>query len=226
MADIYKKKFYLFSSPVKYINMIRNIIFDFGGVILNIDPSLTLRKFYKLGLNPFDPNKYKKFNKNTLYKFETGKITPEEFRNNLREVINPTLTDKQIDYVWNLTILDYPPERIKLLKQLKKNYRLFLLSNTNIIHFQKYIPDFKSQFGFEFESLFEKVYWSFEMGLRKPEPGIFLHVLEENKLLPAETLFIDDSAENLTPAKQHGIQVHHLKDLDILGMFENNQLKI
>ncbi|MBN1338317.1 MAG: HAD family phosphatase [Bacteroidales bacterium] len=205
---------------------IKNIIFDFGGVIINIDPRLTLDEFHKLGLTDFSGGESGWFVTDVLNRFETGIITETEFGNAVKSLLNPGTTNAMVDTAWNLTLLDIPPSRIALLKSLKKHYRLFLLSNTNSIHYDKYTKDFCDDFGFDFESLFEKAYWSFKAGLRKPDPEFFTMVLQENRLLPEETLFIDDTQEHTETARNLNINPIHLTGgTGITDLFKNNRLK-
>ncbi len=135
------------------------------------------------------------------------------------------IDDDILDHTWNQIIGDYPPNRIELLKTIKPNYRLFLLSNTNQIHYNFYIQKFKNEFGFDFLSLFEETYWSFKIGCRKPDNEPYLHVLNENNLVPEETLFIDDSIQNIETAKNLGIKTVYLdQGLEITDLFENGWL--
>ncbi len=204
---------------------IRNIIFDFGGVIINIHHAKVEKAFNDLGVAKFD----KLFNKATqsdiFKKLEVGTISPEFFRNTLREIIGKEIQGQDLDKAWNQIIGNYPPNRIRLLEKLRKHYRLFLLSNTNIIHYDYYIQKFNSEFGFEFSSLFEKTYWSFKMGERKPDHSSFSFVLEDSNLIANETLFIDDSIQNIVAAKQMGFQTVHLKsDIDLADLFHSDSL--
>ena len=204
---------------------IRNIIFDFGGVIINIHHAKVEKAFNDLGVAEFD----KLFNKATqsdiFKKLEVGTISPEFFRNTLRKIIGKEIQDQELDKAWNQIIGNYPPHRIELLEKLKNSYRLFLLSNTNNIHYDYYIQKFKSEYGFEFSSLFEKTYWSFKMGERKPDHSSFSFVLEDSNLIANETLFIDDSIQNIVAAKQMGFQTVHLKsDIDLADLFHPDSL--
>ena len=137
---------------------------------------------------------------------ETGRISPEDFLEALKKESPVTLTVQQIRDAWNSMLLDFPLERLQLLRQLQNQYNLYLLSNTNAIHleaFQKILMDLT---GFPSIGLFfERAYYSHLTGWRKPEPEIYQLVLEENKLDPAETLFIDDNPENVEGAKKVGI---------------------
>jgi FMN phosphatase YigB (HAD superfamily) len=203
------------------LNGIKNIVFDLGGVILDIDYNLTVKAFEDLGIPNFK-EQYSKMSQSNLFdNIETGKISPDEFRNLIREVAKKTISDAEIDAAWNALILHLPQHRIEILKNLHVNYRLFLLSNTNKIHYDDYSEVIKRENGIEgLEPLFEKTYLSHEMGLRKPDPEIFQVVLNENNLVPKETLFIDDSPQHIASAKTLGIVAYHLENEDIGDLFD------
>lgn len=187
-------------------NHIKNIIFDLGGVIINLDTQKTASEMKKLGFDDFEKS-YSLLNQTDLFDLlEKGLITPEQFRIEIRKHICNTVSDVQIDEAWSAMLLDFPKERIDLIQKTKSKYRTFLLSNTNKIHFDKYNSDFNAVYGFNFNSLFEKAYYSFEIGHRKPDLDIYKHVLKHSNLIPNETLFIDDSEANIRTAKMLGIQ--------------------
>ena len=186
---------------------VKNIIFDLGEVIINVDHRLALLEFEKLGSNQIDAL-YSDVSQSEFFdEFEKGKISSSDFRNELRAYISIPVDDSQIDLAWNAMLLVIPQERMELLNVLKKKYRLFLLSNTNKIHVAAIELQLQENFGIsDFSEIFEKVYYSFVHGLRKPEPGFFTMVLSENQLLAEETIFVDDKIENIESAKKLGIQ--------------------
>jgi len=191
---------------------IRNIVFDWGGVITNLHLDATKRAFQQLGLTIFDESVPHNPHDELFIPFETGKISPKEFRNKIRQYTKLQLTDIEIDQAWNAMLGDLPPERWKLLEMAGKYYRTFLLSNTNAIHLPYYFNYLLKIFGtYGYTHLFEKTYFSHELGLRKPNADIFHYVLTDTKILPQETLFIDDFIENIETAHQLGFQVVHLK---------------
>lgn len=190
---------------------IKNIIFDFGGVIIPINYHLCGKALELFGYHDFN----KLFNQASQHhlfdEFEKGHISPEIFRQNMRELTGLSLSDREIDEVWNAMILDYSDEHIALLKKVKTHYRIFLLSNSNQIHYNKFFPEFCRNYGFSaFDELFDKAYFSHEMHQRKPDPEVFLTVLKEQGLLADETLFIDDSIQHVKSAAQLGIHTHFL----------------
>ena len=191
---------------------IKNIIFDLGGVLLNIDYMLVVKAFEALRFKDFEQWYSQKDQVALFDLLETGEISPQAFRDNLRKNSGLHIPDDQLDAAWNAIILDLPKERVALLKNVKKNYRCFLLSNTNEIHIPVFTEQFKKEFGAgTFEGLFEKVYYSSRMGMRKPHKETFLKVIEENGLVPSESLFIDDSFQHIAGAMKVGLQTFFLK---------------
>ena len=192
------------------VKTIRNIIFDLGGVILNINPQLTVDAFRELGWNDFYEENNKRLSKDLFFNLEKGSFSPEAFRDNVRRMIGINRNDLEIDAAWSAMILDIPADRIRYLEDLKKRYRIFLLSNTNEIHRIKFHREFEANFGYSFYDLFEHNFYSHEMGMRKPNPEIYLKVLKETGLNPEETLFIDDMEENIGAARTTSMQVLHI----------------
>jgi len=185
---------------------IKNIIFDLGGVIINLDTEKTASEMKNLGFTNFEKS-YTLINQTDLFDLlEKGLITPDQFRMEIRKHISKTVSDDQIDEAWSSMLLDFPKHRIELIQKTKRKYRTFLLSNTNKIHFDKYNSDFNAVYCFSFNSLFEKAYYSFEIGQRKPDLDIYKHILKHSNLIPEETLFIDDSEANIRTANSLGIQ--------------------
>ena len=190
---------------------IKSIIFDFGGVLLNISYQNTIDEFEKLGVDNSSAFYSKKSQTNIFNLLETGEISENEL---IREIQSSckSATRKQIIFAWNSMLLDLPKNRTNLLENLKEKYQLFLLSNTNAIH----IKELKSRLGelkySKFYNLFNKVYYSHEIGVRKPHSEAFRLVLDENNLKEKEVLFIDDSPQHIKGAKELGIHTYHLKD--------------
>ena len=200
---------------------IKNIIFDFGGVILNIDYRLTEKAFAKLGLTDFDKIYSQAAQKELFDVFEKGLISPADFRREIKRFIHKEASDLQIDEAWNAMLLDLPEERVQLLDRLKKTHRLFLLSNTNEIHFAAFSSYMKKKFKRDiFSEIFERAYLSYKVKMRKPDPEIFEFVLNDNKLKKEETLFIDDSIQHIEAAKKAGLNTIFLeKGKTILDLF-------
>ena len=211
---------------MKENDAIKNILFDFGGVIINIDHQRVEKAFMNLGVGNFDELYSKAQQSHLFIDLEKGLIEPEEFREGLRKISGLNVNDELLDSTWNEIIGDYPPERIELLKKISANYNLYLLSNTNIIHYSYYISKFMKEFGFDFNSLFDKTYWSFKIGKRKPDKESYEFVADDSGIVPGETLFVDDSEQNIMAAMESGYQVFYITPgNDIFSIFEGNTLK-
>lgn len=197
---------------IKNIDKIKNIVFDLGNVILNVDFQATEREFKRSGFENFE-ELYTQARQIKLFdQLETGMISPDKFRDDLKRMTNIPVSDEMINNAWNKMILDFPEERIKFLEQLKQHYRIFLLSNTNKIHFDFYTDNFRKQYGYSFSDLFEKMYVSFQIGMRKPNRDIFEYILKQSNLIPEETLFIDDTSEHVEAALKCNINAYTLQE--------------
>ena len=187
---------------------VRNIIFDLGAVLLDIDYNLTASAFKRLGLTSFDEIYSKKRQQHFFDDFEKGVMPEDVFREEIRRFLPPSVTDHQIDEAWNAMLIGLPQGRKEWLRETGSRYRIFLLSNTNTIH----VRGFTQLVGEDFTSLFEKAYFSCEMGMRKPDREIFEKVISENQLNVSETPFIDDSPQHVEGARQAGLTALHLMD--------------
>ena len=198
---------------------IKSIIFDLGAVLLNISYQKTIEEFDKLGIKNSSTFYSKKLQTNIFNLLETGEISESDFIKEIQKHCTES-TNTQILYAWNAMLLDLPLHRVKLLKQLKKDFNLYLLSNTNSIH----ITEFENKIGRkqykEFYQLFDKVYYSHKIGHRKPNAEAFQLIIEENNLIAEEILFIDDSPQHIEGAKKLGIKTYHLlDDEDVITLF-------
>ena len=183
---------------------IKNLIFDLGGVIVNLDTDATVKALAKIGMLT-DDDTISIYSLDFFKNYEKGLISDEEFQKHLQQKLN-NCSVTELHAAWNSMLLDIPPVRLEFLKWLRKNYRMFLLSNTNQIHIDRFNIILKDVCGAEdFSHFFDKAYYSHQMKMRKPDTEIYKQVLEENNLLADETLFIDDNAENLRGAEQLGI---------------------
>lgn len=190
---------------------IKNIIFDLGGVFMNLDYRKMEQSFIDLGIANFS-ELFTQHHSSPLFEdLETGKISNEEFYAGLRKIAQVNLSDSQIRDAWNAILLDFPAERLDWLDEINKKYQIFLFSNTNQIHYDAFMAIFKAQTGkHDFNQYFIKAYYSQELGLRKPYKESYQKIIDEQKLIPAETLFIDDTLKNIEGAKQVGLQTFHL----------------
>jgi putative hydrolase of the HAD superfamily len=195
------------------IKGVRHIIFDLGGVLLNLDYSATEKAFVALGISNFSAL-FSQLRQNAVFdELETGRITPAEFISALQAVVpEHKLTEEQIIAAWNAMLLDFPLRRLQLLVQLRNHYDLFLLSNTNEIHEAAFNEILFKSCGYNtIAHFFDRVYLSHRVGMRKPDAAVFQHILAENQLKPEHTLFIDDSPQHIETAKSLGIQTIHLE---------------
>lgn len=191
---------------------IDNIIFDLGGVVVNIDYMKTQQTFEALGLTGFGKVYSQAAQTGVFDLYEKGLMSTEVFRGRLRQLApNFKVSNQELDNAWNAMILDTPTHRLAVLKELKVRFRTFLLSNTNELHIQCFHSQLKTTFGQEdLNDYFEKVYYSYEIQLRKPDREIFEYVLRQNGLDAKRTLFIDDTSRHVESAKILGIQGLHI----------------
>lgn len=192
----------------RHYAMIRNLIIDLCGPLLQIDVNRINERFHQQGISAENPYM-------TLYRegrvkaFDRGEITPSQFWNNVRQVLHCQLTDDELQDIWNSLVVDFDPRIANVLHRLSQNHKLFLLSNSDVVnatHFLNYIR--KHCGDISFDDCFEELYFSYQLGLRKPDPAIFQAILQRHHLIPQETLFIDDSPKNCSIAATLGIQTH------------------
>lgn len=185
----------------------RHIIFDLGGVLLNIDYQLTEQAFIQLGIKKF-PEMYSQLKQSTLFDdFEKGIVSSAEFVEVLKKTADIDLSDKDIINAWNAMLLDFPLRRLQILQQLRIYHDLILLSNTNEIHEAAFNKIIETERGVSnLGTFFDKVYLSHRIGMRKPDAEVFERILNECSFMPEHTLFIDDSPQHIEGAKRLGIQ--------------------
>ena len=187
---------------------INNLIFDLGGVIMDIDVKQTTNAFTKMGVKNISDYFGHGFAASFFKDHEAGMISDEAFIQKIKEEIRlEGITDAEVIDAWNALLLCFPPERISLLDQIKKKYRIFLYSNTNAIHYHRFAEIYRKAFpGRELENHFEKAYYSHVLGHRKPDTTGFEIIIRENGLDPAETLFVDDAFMNVEGAIKAGLK--------------------
>ena len=200
-----RKQFKLFEK--NFSVAIKNIIFDLGGVLLNLDFNRTYDALKRLGIN--NPEEIIRLGHGSviLKDHESGTISDEEFILTLKELSTVPVNDSDIISAWNMLLLDFPKDRIEWLTRLKKKYRLFLYSNTNGIHLTHFRKIYSDAYNDAvFDDHFEKAYYSHIAGISKPDLEAFHLVVRENDLVPGETLFIDDTLVNVEAARQAGLK--------------------
>lgn len=203
---------------------IHAVILDLGGVILNIDPDRTVLKMKEIGLENFD-QAYSSMKQNHIFdQLERGEMEESAFYQEIQQYGKKTIPASALREAWNALLLDFPEERIAKIRKLKDQYPLFLLSNTNEIHYKRYMCDFSDAFGFSFSELFEKTFFSHQLGLRKPDSAIFEFVKKAIPYASDKVLFIDDSQVNVESARDSGFKARHLdlKNGDSLEGLLNN----
>jgi glucose-1-phosphatase len=194
---------------------IKNIIFDFGGVICDLDIKRTQEKFREFGAPKAErivsiKEQDLRFEQ-LVGIYELGNISSDDFRKIIQDHYLITPSGQAVDDTWNALLVGIPDYRIRLLEEIKKSYRIFLLSNSNEIHYLHYLQMFQKISGYhDFNDLFEKAYFSFQIHLSKPGKEIFEFVLSDSRLLPEETLFIDDTLKHVETAKVLLIHGYHL----------------
>lgn len=202
---------------------IDNIIFDLGNVLMDIDVSLTLKRFVEIGITDLVSEDIHPHQTGCFLHIETGHITPDEFIAQIRQRYPQAkeIDEKLIWQAWNALLLPFDMERFEMLKKLKKNYKLYILSNTNLPHRVEYLETFRKQSGgVEFDSFFDKCYYSDELLMRKPDREIYDHVVADAGIDPARTLFIDDNDCNFTGAEAAGMNYYHLaKGSRVMDLF-------
>lgn len=194
------------------MNGIKNIIFDLGGVLLDINYQKSITTFEKLGIENFE-EMFSQLKADELFeKLETGKVNETDFYSAIKKRTKAAITDEEIEKAWNALILHFRTESLDFLEKLAHKYNLYLLSNTNSIHLKYFNRLFTVETGqLLLDDYFNKVWYSHEIGLRKPGTAIFEFVLKDEKLTAAETLFIDDSVNNIEAAASVGIKARLLK---------------
>lgn len=191
---------------------IKNIIFDLGGVLLNLDIQKTEEAFTAMGVSNFRELFALGHAASFFKEYEVGTITDEEFVQSLQKLAGTEFERAAVITGWNAMLRDFPTERIELLINLKKKYRLFLFSNTNALHLQAFQKTYSDAYsGNLLDNLFEKAWYSHAINQRKPDVKAFEYVLQDAQLLPHETLFIDDALVNVEGARAAGIRGLHLE---------------
>ncbi|MDC0584170.1 HAD family phosphatase [Bacteroidales bacterium] len=199
------------------------VIFDWGGVITNIDYYASAKYLTKYGLEDIEGFFSKKKQYPFFDAFEIGQLSAQGFRDEVKKMIPKPISNTEIDYAWSLILEDTPIERIKLIQKVKKQYRTFLLSNTNILHYEHLREKIKKEHDIDmFKECFEYTYLSHAINRRKPNADIFEYVMNTSDLIPEKTLFIDDSPQHVEAARSMGINAYHLETTkeSILDLFE------
>jgi putative hydrolase of the HAD superfamily len=197
---------------MEQVSNIRNILFDLGGVILDINIQATLKGFYELGF-PAELMQYPdSMSTDVFFKYQTGKLSTEQFRNAIRKSTGVEMSDRAFDEVWNAMLVRIPRERTELLNRLSERYALYMLSNTSALHVEVFEPMYQEAAGVSMHEVFTKIYYSHEIGWHKPDQEAWEHVIKDAGIRPEETLFLDDSIQNIKASQELGFQAIHIHE--------------
>ena len=202
---------------------IKNIIFDFGGIIVDLDKQAVIHAFEALGVD-VRPYVGDYVQRGVFSAMETGEMSSEEFFDYLRQQAGGFLSDDVIRQAWNRMLTGIPSCRLRLIRQLREDYHTYMLSNTNALHWTYSCDTLLKQSAFCMEDCFDRIFLSFQMRLMKPDVRIFRRVLAETCVQPSATLFIDDSLDNCRAAEQVGMCAFHSRTADDwMALFEKEE---
>lgn len=200
---------------------VKNILFDFGGVIVSLNKQNALNRFKEIGFSQIEDYLGEFRQKGIFLQYETGEIDREGFLKEFRRLGNNNATMEEIDSAWMAFLLDIPPYKYELIKELRKKYNVYLLSNTNPSVMKWADSPAFSPEGKTIREYFDKCYISYELGCAKPDKEIFDLIVKDSGMKPEETLFFDDGTANIEMAKELGFQVYLTsQDEDLRKVFE------
>jgi glucose-1-phosphatase len=194
------------------ITSLKNILFDMGGVIIDLNVSATLEAFYNMGFPAELLNYPENYNTDIFYRYETGAISTKEFRDAIRKETGLNFEDAAFDKAWRAMLLGIPAERIELIKKLKEKYNLYILSNTSPLHTPVFETLFLQNGGISMKGLFNICFYSNEIGFSKPDDSSYRYVLENAGIVAEETLFLDDNIQNIKAAQALGFNAIHISE--------------
>jgi putative hydrolase of the HAD superfamily len=206
---------------MKQFTNISTLIFDLGGVIINLDLPQCIQNFRLLGLQNFEEHLSLFGQKSFFLQFEIGQINVQQFRDEIRKLASKPLSDEQIDAAWCSFLCNIPDYKLEMLLELKKKFKILLLSNTNKLHIEVSTANELARVGKTFFDFFDKCYYSYELGIAKPNPKIFETVLSDAGLNAEECLFLDDGEKNIIQAAKMGIQTYLVKENEDLSFLLN-----
>jgi len=208
---------------MKQFNNISTIIFDLGGVLCDLDIDRCIMNFKQLGLENFE-HYLNNFGQSGFFmQLEKGLINDDEFRSEVRKLTSKSLTNEQINDAWNSFLVGIPTEKLDIILELRKKFRIIMLSNTNIIHFPNTVARFFNYNGKKLTDFFDKCYLSYEMKMAKPDAEIFLKLLEDEQVQANQCLFLDDGAKNINQAQMLGLQTYLVVPNENLSFLLNNE---
>ena len=198
--------------------MIKNIIYDLGGVLLQIHYKKSEAAFAELGLTDYNDHFKQDYSSTLFEQLETGSIDEHTFCDKIRAIFHTDITDNNIKQAWNAMLGNFIPENLEILTRSAQNHNIYLFSNTNKIHHDEFMEIYQQQFGNkDFDNHFIKAYYSHSCGWRKPNPQAYINLLEAENLVASETLFIDDTLKNIEGANAAGLKTFHLTHPTLLS---------
>ena len=207
---------------MKHFSNISTLIFDFGGVLIDLDMNQSILNFKKLGVENVE-NYLSNFGQSGFFmQLEKGKISAEEFRSEIRKMTTNTITDKEIDDAWNAFLVRIPSEKLDIVYQLRKKFRVIMLSNTNAIHFPYAERTFFSYKNRGIDEYFDKCYRSYDMKMAKPDAEIFEAILSQEQVAANQCLLLDDGPKNIEQAQKMGFQTYFVDPKEDLSFLLSN----
>ena len=207
---------------MKHFSNISTLIFDFGGVLIDLDMNQSILNFKKLGVENVE-NYLSNFGQSGFFmQLEKGKISTEEFRSEIRKMTTNTITDKEIDDAWNAFLVRIPSEKLDIVYQLRKKFRVIMLSNTNAIHFPYAERTFFSYKNRGIDEYFDKCYRSYDMKMAKPDAEIFEAILSQEQVAANQCLLLDDGPKNIEQAQKLGFQTYFVDPKEDLSFLLTN----
>jgi putative hydrolase of the HAD superfamily len=195
-----------------HLKGIKNIVFDLGGVIITLDRAEAVRRFIEAGLANAEELLDAYHQKGIFLELEEGKLSQDEFYEALRKEAGKYISNEAIDYGWLGFLKEVPEYKLKMLEELRKDYKIYLLSNTNpVIMGWAYTPAFSPQ-GKSIDEFFDKIYASYQIGYTKPAPEIYHFMIKDSGIIPSETLFIDDGKANIEMGEKIGLKTYSAKN--------------
>ncbi len=201
---------------------IKNLIFDFGGVLFDIDYDAPVRAFDALGGKGFDAIYAQKAQTPLFDQLEKGEVSSAYFYDEIRKALGVNHSNEILEEAWHTILLDIPKERIDMIYKLKPHFNTYVFSNTNTIHVAEFEKIVNRAMGLDyFKGAFKKVHYSNVLGFKKPYPESFIKYCEQEGLKPSETFFIDDSVQHVEGAEKAGLMAYHIDvtQMDVREVF-------
>lgn len=203
-------------------SQITTLVFDLGGVLLNLDKPRCVSNFENIGIDVMEDLLSLTHQQGFVLDFELGLISSADFRAKLREFSTQTITDEQLNNAWNSFLVNIPQEKLDLLKRLKTKFKVFMLSNTNELSYNHTVDTMIQINGNSIDDYFDKCYLSYKLHLAKPNAGIFHFLLKDAEVKPENCLFLDDGKSNIEMAEKLGFKTYFTKTYeDLMPIFES-----